>query len=401
MRKLLATAILAVLPAGLVSLTAASAVYVATDAGAYKSTDDGATWQLISLPAAPGGIPLRGVTFQAHAVAVDPENPSNVYFFGDAVGAGLSIYRSNDAGQTWTLNPVSVPAMNPLITTLTVDPHSPDILYLAGSSGLFRSTDAGRTWDRAGLTAQVDGLATDPGTRGVVYATVAVSGGVRQVFKSTDSGATWALISPFILAQYAPGITVDPHDSKVLYLGLFGSCVPSGAIDAEACGIFKSSDGGINWIQLNSLGYFKNVVVDPRSGAIYAGGGVLSLTGHVVKSTDGGKTWSTQDAGLGTSSAFVQLDPDDSSRLYAIQASGYIFSSSPLPAAVFTGSDGGANWTLHRLSPPDTFPEAQLGVRGLAVAGSGQGSGGATGTRKFDMSPPRVSRADPAPSRRS
>ena len=122
--------------------------YQATDGGLFKSTDAGKTWRQLK-----SGLPDNIV--QIHFASA-PNQPSRIYAVvgttvpGDyASGKGLGIYRSDDAGETWTrATDDGRPAMRiggGDLPMLAVDPKNPDIVY-STSIVTLRSTDAGKTW---------------------------------------------------------------------------------------------------------------------------------------------------------------------------------------------------------------------------------------------------------------
>ncbi len=106
--------------------------------GIFKSTDGGTTWKEIS-----AGIPLenRGRI----GIAVAPTNRNRVYAMVDAKEGGLFV--SNDAGATWTRNSSDKRVWDRgwYFEKIAVDPKNADILY-ASNTSVYRSTDAGKTW---------------------------------------------------------------------------------------------------------------------------------------------------------------------------------------------------------------------------------------------------------------
>ena len=127
----------------------ATVLYAMTENGLlYRSADSAKTWQNIALPGAPAL-----ATFSA--LAVDPENASNLYVDisrADKPHPGAPtnyFFRSADGGATWSQS-------DPPRTAglLAVDPASSNIVYLGTTSagGLFRSTDSGATWSATSIT---------------------------------------------------------------------------------------------------------------------------------------------------------------------------------------------------------------------------------------------------------
>src|SRR5262249_28162232 len=194
-------------------------------------------------------------------------------------------------------------------SALLIDPQNPNTIYLTGvghpgyccSRGNFRSRDGGMNWADVAFGDR-DLMAIDPETPTTMYA----SGDYRTVSKSTDSGATWIDVSlppealpdgcddfwtPFI------SVTVDPRDSNVVYATGSG-------------GLFKSLGVGTSWQTMNSgmspfictrvtscyQGFYwvGSLIIDPRnSQTLYA-----LTTGGILRSADGGASWSAENKGL-------------------------------------------------------------------------------------------------------
>ena len=162
---------------------AATTVWAGTQAGVYKSIDSGATWQSVAVNV--DNPLLRGAnppTANAVAIALDPQQPSTVYFVGQMLGSsGNGFYRSTDNGQTWTATvligvPFRAPSSFQTIWIL-VDPVLTNIIYLGWQGGgVLKSTDYGATFSKLSLpiipnngnAAVPDGLSLDPTTSGVL-----------------------------------------------------------------------------------------------------------------------------------------------------------------------------------------------------------------------------------------
>jgi len=112
-----------------------------------------------------------------------------------------------------------------------------------------------------------------------------------------------------------------------------------------------------------------NVVVDPRNGNVYAGGyrqGTATAprpTGEVVRSTDGGKTFTSVTTGLNTLGVEVHLDPESPNVLYGSQSRivGVVNTGAPaVPGGVFVSNDSGATWALSPVDPALSFPNEEV-----------------------------------------
>lgn len=178
--------------------------------GVYRSRDGGATWQHLGL--ADSGAIGRMV--------VDPKDPKTIFVAatGDLFqpGGQRGVYRSTDGGDTWTqvlagandttgAVDLAIDPQNPdnVYTTMWDHRREPDLRRYGGpGSGLFRSSDGGTTWKPAGSgfpTGNLGrmGVAVSATAPNIVYAIVSTTAGPFQGFyKSVDSGATWVSTSP-------------------------------------------------------------------------------------------------------------------------------------------------------------------------------------------------------------
>ena len=275
--------------------------------GVWKSDDFGRTWNPIFDHESSQSI---------GAIAVAPSDP-NVVYVGSGEGlhrpdlsVGNGIYKSTDAGKTWThlglTDGQQIPA-------LAIDPRDPNRVFAAvlghpyGPSeerGLYRSTDGGQNWQRMIAKDENTGCSDveiDSSNPDVLYASMwevregpwedgnEFNGAGGGLFKSTDGGNTWHLLKnglPADLSQIY--VAIAPSDPKRLYATL---ATASGKLS-----VYRSDDAGENWVQITT---------DPRpSGRV--GGGDLPIprvdpknpdvvyvaSTVTMKSTDGGKTWS-------------------------------------------------------------------------------------------------------------
>lgn len=283
------------------------------DGGVWKSTDFGRTWHPIF---------DHEDTQSIGAIAVAPSNDNIVYV---ASGEGLhrpdlsvgdGIYRSDDAGKTWTHLGLRDGQQ---IAALAVDPANPNRLFAAvlghpygpnAERGIFRSEDGGKTWKKVLYKDESTGgsdVVLDPKNPNVVYASLwhermapwedsntydTTEGGL---FKSTDGGNTWKQLKdglPDDLVQI--NVAVAASDPQRLYATV-ATTAQNGYANAKGLGVYRSDDGGMHW---------RKITDDPRP-AMKIGGGDLSVpvvdpqnenivysTSIVTcRSTDGGKTW--------------------------------------------------------------------------------------------------------------
>jgi len=287
----------------------------AVDGGVWKSNDFGRTWNPIFDQQSSQSI---------GAIAIAPSDPNIVYV---ASGEGLhrpdlsvgdGIYKSTDAGKTWThlslRDGKQIPA-------LAVDPHDSNRLFAAvlghpygpnEERGIFRSNDGGLTWEKILYKDENTGgsdVQIDPSNPDVIYASLwevregpwednnQFEGTGGGLFKSTDGGNTWRQLKnglPADLSQIY--VAIAPSQPSRLYATIATTTRGDYGTD-KGLGVFRSDDAGENWYRITT---------DPRP-AMRIGGGdlpmpkvdpknpdvVYSASIVTVKSVDGGETWTS------------------------------------------------------------------------------------------------------------
>jgi uncharacterized protein (TIGR03437 family) len=334
---------------------AASTLYAATKQGPFKSTDSGATWTQLIVTTNDSSLPGEPSTL---VIAVDPQTPSTVYAFGrftSVSGQPLAFLKSTDSGATWSV--VSKPAFSYTFSTkalLAIDSVKTNVLYTMNSlDGLEVTTDGGVTWSAPAITKpagspsggtanqpNLAGVATDPNHSGVVYVVggnPAFHPGKGYLLKSTDFGNTWTILTS--TAGFGSRIFINPRNSLEIY-GTSLSNIGCTASNGQ-CGIYKSTDGGQSWTELNiPENIVQNVAIDVTPGLLYAS----AYISNVYTSADGGTTWKPVFPASTVSVAYfvVRADPNAASTAYAIGPSDQ--------SMVSKTSDGGATWTHAELA---------------------------------------------------
>jgi photosystem II stability/assembly factor-like uncharacterized protein len=272
--------------------------------GVWKTTDGGTYWENIS--------DAYLHTAAVGAIAVADSDPSVIYvgmgeccIRGD-VSHGDGVYKSTDAGNTWTHVGLDDTRH---IARVRIHPQNPDLVYVAAlghafgpnnQRGVFRSTDGGKSWDhilfRSDKAGAID-LSMAPHNPRLLYAAIweaqrtpwsLTSGGPDSaLYKSTDGGETWVELTnnPGLPAGLKGriGIAVSPaRPGRVWAL-----------VEAEDGALFRSDDGGATWQRLSDernlrlrFWYYGHVFADPHDpDTVY----VLNI--QTWKSVDGGRTF--------------------------------------------------------------------------------------------------------------
>lgn len=343
-----------------------------TGGGVWKTTNGGGDWKNVSDGFFGGSI---------GAVAVSAWDP-NVIYAGTGevtvrgnVSVGNGIWKSTDAGRTWTNVGLE---SSQRIPRIRIHPQDPDTVYAAvmgdlfGANeerGVFRSTDGGKTWQKIlyvnDQVGAVD-LAMDPTNPRILYATTwrvirtpysLESGGEgSKIWKSTDGGDHWQSISENEGMPKPPlgisGISVSRSNPDNLFA----------IIEAADGGVFRSTDAGKTWKRVNKerklrqrAWYYTRIEADPvEEDVVY----VMNVNFH--RSKDGGKTFEKIATPHGDNHD-LWIDPGDPKRMIEANDGGAQVSF-----------DGGENWSvqsnqptaqIYRVSTDNAFPYRLLGAQ--------------------------------------
>lgn len=257
--------------------------------GMYRSTDAGETWNYLGLPE----------SHHIAEIAIHPVDPDIVYvavqgkLYGPSKERG--VYKSTDGGKTW--ENVHFVDENTGCADISMDPSNPRILY-AGmwdhqrtpwnvrsggpGSGIYKSTDAGETWTKLekGLPAEMGKVAVDvsPANPQVVYANIEAEKG--GVFRSKDGGKSWTQTTSarntITRAWYYIEIFADPQDENKVYV-----------LNSN---MLKSIDGGKTFSSINNPHTDQHHMwINPDNTENI----VLSNDGGCVVTFNGGLSWSS------------------------------------------------------------------------------------------------------------
>ena len=323
----------------------------AVDGGVWKTVDAGGSWSPIF-----DAEPVQSIG----ALEVAPSDP-NIIYVGTGEGClrndisyGNGMYKSTDAGKTWTHIGLED---SQHIPRLAIDPKNPDRVFVAAlghasgpnpERGVYRSLDGGRSWKQVLFKDDKSGavdLSFDPADSNVIYASLyqqirlpwgASSGGPGSgLYKSTDGGDHWTLLTGHGLPEGVLGkinVAVGA-DSKTVYA----------QIEAKEGGLYVSKDAAATWTGVNDSDeyrqrawYFNHVFADPKNPDE-----MYELNTGVFRSTDGGKTFRSIH---GADSHGLWIDPTDTNRMITSNDGGASVSL-----------NGGQTWTAQSNQPTAQF----------------------------------------------
>ena len=334
------------------------AYFGATGGGLWKTTDGGSTWN----PVTDDKIKSASVG----AVAVSESKPDVVYIgMGEScirgnIMAGDGVYKSTDAGKTWTHLGFSGGGKQN-ISKIRIHPTNPDIVWVAvfgfhgapnEERGVYKTTDGGKTWRkvlyRDDKTGAID-ISIDRTKPNVLYAALweayrveynMSSGGPGSgLFKSTDGGEHWTEITRNkglpggVVGRI--GVAVSGADANRVYA----------LIENENGGLFRSDDAGATWVLANGSRsirqrafYYTHITADTKNKDV-----VYALNTSLFRSTDAGKTLKSAGQGTHGDHHDIWVDPDDPQHLVNGNDGGGTIST-----------DGGKTWS------DEDYPTAQF-----------------------------------------
>jgi photosystem II stability/assembly factor-like uncharacterized protein len=339
---------------------------------------NGLKWRLIG--------PFRGG--RVVAVAGVPGD-STTFYFG-AVNGG--IWKTSDAGTVWT--PIFDNQPVGSIGAIAVAPSDSKTIYagtgesdirsdLSSGRGVYKSTDAGATWTHIGLedTRQISRIVIDPLDANVVY--VGALGHAygandqRGVYKSVDGGMHWSKVLDQGAEIGISDLAISSGNPQILFAGAWNAHRPPWStyspIDGPGGGLYRSQDSGKTWSRLsNGLpeGDWGRIGVDvaPDGKRVYAL--IQAKKAGLYRSDDGGDSWTLENADsrlTGRAWYFnsITIDPHDRDVIYIPNV------------ALYRSEDGGKTISIVRGAPGgDDYHQIWIDPRNPAsmVLGTDQGT---------------------------
>jgi photosystem II stability/assembly factor-like uncharacterized protein len=363
-----------------------------TGGGVWKTSDAGQHWKNIS----DGFFKLGSVG----AIAVSESNPNVVYVgMGEHAPRGVmtshgdGVYKSSDAGKTWTSVGLE---KTQHISRIVIHPTNSDILWVAAQGalhgptqerGIYKSVDGGKSWKKTLYVNTLTGaseLSIDSNNPDVLYAALwehirkpwqVVSGGSGSgLYKSTDGGETWKKIHKGLPKEKGKmAIAVSPANSQTVF-----ALIESDS-QKEKGGLFVSKDAGDSWSRISGdhrliqrAWYYIEIALDPNNEDI-----VYVMSASTYKSTDGGQSWNRMPSAHGDYHD-LWINPQNSSNM--------ILTSDGGSEITF---DGGSHWSridhlptaqFYRINTDNLYPYHIYGGQqdnsSVKISSIGIGSGG-------------------------
>jgi photosystem II stability/assembly factor-like uncharacterized protein len=338
----------------------------ATGGGVWKTTDGGLTWRNIS--------DAFMKTGSVGAVAVAGSDPNVIYVgMGEApirgnVSHGDGVYKSTDAGTTWTHVGLRDTRQ---ISRVRIHPQNPDIAFVAAQGhawgpnpdrGVFRTLDGGKSWSKVLFVDDKTGasdLVMDATNPRILYAafwqayrapwSMESGGPGGGLYRTIDGGDTWKKLTEG-LPEGIVGkttVTVSPKNPSRVWAMV--------EAEGDKGGLYRSDDGGDKWMNVNNghairqrAWYYYRVFADPTDADV-----VYTTNIHFHRSIDGGKTFSSIRVRHGDTHD-LWIDPDDPERMILGDDGGAEISNNS--GRSWTAEDNQPTAQIYRVITDDRFP---------------------------------------------
>lgn len=286
-------------------------------------------------------------------IEFNPIDPTIVYA-GAATGG---VFKSTDTGVNWA--PIFDEQLNLSVGDIGIDPQNPDVIFVGTGeangghnnfpgAGIFKSTDAGETWTHVGLdnTASIGRVIVHPTNSNIVYAAAVGSyfkpNPERGVYKSIDGGDKWDN-EPVLFVSDSTGaidLVMHPTNPDTLFVAMWERVrgARSAHLSGPTSGIYRTYDGGDTWVELDQQNGLPNpdntdvgriglAISESDPNILFAMYNDGANYNGLYKSDDLGNTWIKSDpqnnianAGGGFSWYFgqIRVKPDNPDMVYAL-----------------------------------------------------------------------------------
>ena len=344
----------------------------------YTASASGGLWKTINNGTTFDPIFDQAGSISLGDVAVAPSDP-NVIWAGtgeannrNSSSWGDGVYKSTDAGKTWTNMGLKD---SHHVGRIVIDPKDPNVVYIAAvgrlwghnkERGVFKTIDGGRTWTHSLFVDEKTGaqdLAMDPSDPNTLYAAMyerlrtaysfKATGRGSGIHKSTDGGRTWRKLTKGLPTEHVGRIGLDIYRKSPNVIYAVIECDAGGTENrvedtSKEGGVFRSDDKGETWQRVSNIAprpfFHGQIRVDPTDDRR-----VWVLGGSVFVSTDGGRTFITGYSGVHGDHHAMWINPHNSRQLML-----------GTDAGVYMSYDRGGRWARF-----NTFPLGQYYAIGV------------------------------------
>lgn len=273
------------------------------------------------------------------------ENP-HVYYMGTTGG----VWKTDNAGASWypvsdedfgssAVGAIAVAASDPNVVVVGMGESPFRNIASSQGDGVYKSTDAGKSWTHIGFddVRQVGEIRIHPKDPDTIW--VAAQGNTYApaddggVFKTTDGGKTWRrVLDPLNDSTGAVDLAIDPSNPRILFAAMWDNQRSPWKLRSggEGSGIWRSADGGESWERLvddlpEGMGKLGVAVSGAKSGRVWAIIEAEGDEGGLYRSDDGGDSWSqvNKERILRARSWYymhIFADPNDENTVYVLNA---------------------------------------------------------------------------------
>ena len=343
--------------------------------------------------------PFRGG--RTVAITGVPHQPS--VFYMAAVNGG--VWKSDDFGNTW--NPIFDDQPSGSVGAIAVAPSDPNIIYvgsgeglqrpdLAVGDGVYKSTDAGKTWTHLGLrdAQQITAIVVDPKNPDRVF--VAAQGhpygpsAERGVFRSLDGGKTFEKVLYKDENAGAADIVMDPSNSQVLFAALWAARVAPWEVRSgeyfviPGSGLYKSTDGGTTWRPINKglptgedgLSRMGIAVAPSNPKRMYLNVETKKEKAGIYRSDDSGESWQLVNSdhrigGRGPGAMGIAVAPDNPDTIYVANTAAWKSMDAGKTFVGWKGAPGGDDYQRIWVSTENPQIIAISADQGAAISVNG------------------------------
>ena len=323
--------------------------------GVWKSVNGGTTFKPVF-----DREPVQSIG----AVAIDRSNPRTVWvgtgesWVRNSVSVGDGVYKSTDGGENWTNVGLQD---SEHIAKILIDPKDGNTVFVCATGhlwddnlerGVYKTSDGGQTWKKvlggANASTGCGFIAMSPQEPKTIFAslwdfrrqgwTFRSGGPGSGLYRSTDGGEHWTELNE----SSGKGLPEKPWGRVAIAVAPAKPQVVYANIESKKSALYRSDDGGNSWTRLDASRfviwrpfYFGNLIVDPKDE-----NKIFKPDGPLLASVNGGRSFSVVSSGAHGDFHDVWIDPANSNIVYATDDAG-----------LWRSEDGGTRWK-HQLNLP-------------------------------------------------